>query len=75
MAPADAEVPGTVISRPGAVPYRWHWRKRLPERHGQPCRVLARGALNSVLVEFEDGYRVFTSRFAVRKSVSPPRRR
>jgi hypothetical protein len=26
------------------------------------CRVLARGKLNTCLVEFEDGYRVTTSR-------------
>lgn len=31
------------------------------------CRVLARGTMNSVLVEFEDGERVVTSRNAVRK--------
>lgn len=45
----------------------WYWRKRLPERKGQRCRVVARGALNSALVEFEDGWRVVTSRYAVRK--------
>lgn len=47
--------------------HRWHWRKWLPERHGQPCRVLATGRMNSALVEFEDGARVITSRYAVRK--------
>ena len=47
----------------------WFWKTRLPERKGQPCRVLARGNMNSILVEFEDGYRVVTSRFAVRKRV------
>lgn len=47
--------------------HTWHWRVRLPERRGQLCRVLARGAMNSVLVEFADGYRVITSRFAVRR--------
>lgn len=45
----------------------WYWRKWLPERHGQPCRVLATGRMNSALVEFEDGYKVITSRYAVRK--------
>jgi hypothetical protein len=49
-------------------PYVWHWRARLPERHGQPCRVLARGRMNSVLVEFADGFLVVTSRFAVRRA-------
>jgi hypothetical protein len=47
--------------------YRWRVRTRLPERFGQACRVLARGALNSCLVEFEDGYRVVTSRNYLRR--------
>ena len=47
--------------------HRWHWRKWLPERHGQLCRVLATGRMNSALVEFEDGTKVVTSRYAVRK--------
>jgi len=45
----------------------WFWRVRLPERKDEPCRVIARGAKNSVLVEFADGLRVITSRYAVRK--------
>jgi hypothetical protein len=45
----------------------WRWKVRLPERKGQLCRILARGALNSCLVEFEDGWRVITSRYAIRK--------
>jgi hypothetical protein len=45
----------------------WFWRVRLPERKDEPCRVVARGAKNSVLVEFADGQRVITSRYAVRK--------
>ena len=36
----------------------WRVRTRLPERHGQPCRVLARGRLNTIMVEFADGLRV-----------------
>jgi hypothetical protein len=47
--------------------HSWRWRKWLPERYGQSCRVLANGRLNSALVEFEDGHRVITSRYAVRK--------
>jgi len=53
---------------PDPYPLRWHWRARLPERKGQPCRVVARGVLNSVLVEFADGFRVVTSRYAVRRA-------
>lgn len=48
----------------------WRIKTRLPERKGQRCRVLARGKLNSCLVEFVDGTRVVTSRWAVRKIVS-----
>jgi hypothetical protein len=48
--------------------YRWRWKARLPERHGQLLRVLARGKLNSCLIEFEDGWRVVTSRNALRKA-------
>ena len=47
--------------------YIWYWRCRLPERKGQRCKILARGSMNSILVEFEDGYRVITSFHAVRK--------
>lgn len=48
--------------------YRWHWKARMPERHGQLFRVLVRGKLNSCLVEFiNDGWRMVTSRNALRK--------
>lgn len=48
------------------IVYRWRIRTKLPERHGQLCRVVARGRMNSILVEFfEDGWKVVTSRFAV----------
>ena len=47
--------------------YYWRIRKWLPERYGQSCRVLARGKLNSALVEFEDGQRVITNRWNLRR--------
>lgn len=47
--------------------YVWRVRTRLSERFGSHCRVLVRGALNSCLVEFEDGLRVVTSRNYVRR--------
>jgi len=50
----------------------WHWRQRLPGRKGMPCRILARGKMNSILVEFEDGTQVITSRYAVRVRKIPP---
>lgn len=49
-------------------PYVWRVRTRLPERFGQRCRVLTRGAMNSCVVEFEDGTFVVTSRWYVRKA-------
>ena len=48
-------------------PYYWRVKTRLPERKGTRCRVLARGKMNSALVEFEDGYKVVTSRNYFRK--------
>jgi len=51
----------------------WWWRTRLPERKGQRCRILVRAKrMNSVLVEFEDGFRVVTSRYAVRRTRPDP---
>lgn len=50
------------------VVYLWRVRTRLPERFGQRCRVLVRGAMNSCLVVFEDGYRVVTSRNYLRRA-------
>jgi hypothetical protein len=67
-------------------PYRWTWRWRtweLPggrfrapwfgdgvDRTGQACRVVTRGTRNSALLEFEDGYRVITSRGGLRRAPS-----
>lgn len=48
-------------------PLVWFWRSRLPERKGTACRIVCKGRMNSVLVEFPDGFRVVTSLNAVRK--------
>ena len=45
----------------------WRVRRTLPERFGQRLRVLARGTMNSALVEFEDGVRYVVNRWAFRK--------
>ncbi len=55
------------MTEPSLYLYVWHWRARLPERKGQRCRLLAKGLLNSVAVEFEDGYQVVTSLNAIRR--------
>jgi hypothetical protein len=51
-------------------PYVYVWRAigwRILDRKGQRCRVVARGTMNSCLLEFEDGFRVVTSRNAIRR--------
>jgi hypothetical protein len=55
------------MSPVASYPYTWHWRTKHGERHRQPCRVWARGSMNSIGVEFADGFRTVTARFAVRK--------
>ncbi len=59
----------TVDLRPLWTHY-WWYRKWLPERKNQFCRVRARGngrGPRNVLVEFPDGFRVVSTRFCVRK--------
>lgn len=53
-------------SMSGDLPYVYRWDRH--GRKGQRCRVLARGAMNSCLVEFADGYRMVTSRNAIRRA-------
>lgn len=49
-------------------PYVFRWRKFRPEWFGRRCAVLSRGALNSALVQFEDGEKAIVSRNALRKA-------
>jgi hypothetical protein len=49
-----------------SYPYVFYWREP-PGFKGRRCRVTARGKMNSIRVEFEDGFRMITSRYAVRK--------
>lgn len=70
------EYKGEKLDAP-AYTHVWYWRRqRVPgravDRKGQRCRVVARAIprrdhVHSILVEFEDGARVVTSRYAVRK--------
>lgn len=64
------------MTRPPAFPYVWHWcqgpwRVFDRERKGERCRVVCRGAMNSALVEFEDGWRTVTSRNGLRRAPAP----
>ena len=45
----------------------WRWRTNLPGRHGAACRLIARGTMNSAIIEFEDGARFCVSRNAFMK--------
>lgn len=47
--------------------HTYRWAKYRPDWKGRACLVLARGAKNSVLIEFEGGEKAVTSRWAVRK--------
>ena len=49
------------------LPYIYRWDRH--GRKGQPCRVTARGTMNSCRVEFADGFVMITSRHAVRKAI------
>lgn len=46
-------------------PYEYRWNRQ--GRKGEPCRVLVRGKMNSCSVEFLDGFKMVTSRNALRK--------
>lgn len=43
------------------------WRKYRPEWCGRRCRIVARGARNSRLIEFEDGSQAVVSGWALRR--------
>jgi len=50
-------------------PYRYAWKnnaKRLT-LYDRACRVVARGAMNSIMIEFEDGQWEIVSRYAIRR--------
>jgi hypothetical protein len=52
--------------------YAWGPRFVIPDvpvldRKGEPCRIIARGRMNSALVEFADGEQFVVSRNALRR--------
>ena len=48
--------------------YRWNRPDAANNRKGQPCRLICRGRMNSILVEFADGFRMVTSGNAIRRA-------
>jgi len=55
--------------------FRWKNNPRRKELYGRPCRVLCASGppMRSVLVEFEDGERVVTDEYAIRKAAKSDR--
>jgi hypothetical protein len=63
-------------------PYVWAWDRyrcfewNIPGGYkGKRCRLLASTRMNSVAIEFEDGYRTITSRNGLKRAkegVAPP---
>jgi hypothetical protein len=54
--------------------YAWGPRGNLHDamdRKGQCCKIIARGTMNSALIEFHDGYLAVVSRNALRRSYKP----
>lgn len=51
----------------GTKRYVYRWNRC--GRKGHLCKVTARGTMNSACVEFEDGFRMITSRNALKKAV------
>lgn len=48
--------------------YAWKNNPRRAEFTDKPCRIIERGSsMNSVLIEFEDGQRIVTSAWAVKR--------
>lgn len=54
----------------GHIVYIYRWDRQ--GRKGQRCKLLARGTMNSCLLEFDDGYQMVTSRNALRKALPKP---
>jgi hypothetical protein len=48
------------------LPYVYRWNRQ--DRKGQRCRLIARGKMNSICVEFADGYRMITSGNAIMRA-------
>lgn len=60
------QFPRHVPSLRKAVTYVYRWDRH--NRKGQICRVFARGTMNSVGLEFEDGFRMVSSGNALRRA-------
>ncbi|MGO4171607.1 hypothetical protein [Bosea sp. TAF32] len=55
-------------NHPAPVSFTYIYRWNRCDRKGQRCRVFARGTMNSVGLEFEDGFRMVSSGNALRRA-------
>lgn len=62
----QGDVQFTRLHQPTHV-YAWGNNEKRATLKGRPCRVLARGAMRSVMIEFADGQREIVSIRALRK--------
>jgi hypothetical protein len=62
---AAASRKNSANGQPFDIRYVFRWNRF--GRKGQTCKVIARGKMNSCMLEFADGWRVVTSRNALRK--------
>lgn len=46
--------------------YAWKNNEKRKQLYKKNCRILAKGKKNSILIEFENGDREITSRYAVK---------
>lgn len=53
--------------------YAWRNNEKRATLFGRQCRVVARGKMGSVLIEFEDGSREVVSRRALRRNTGDAR--
>lgn len=52
--------------------YAWKNNSRRAELYGRHCRIVARGTMNSIMIEFADGERCVVSRNSVRRLEANP---
>jgi hypothetical protein len=62
----DLSIPA-IVPNAATMTHWWRLRATLPDRHGQPLRIVTIGKLNSIEIEFWDGEHHIANRYAVRK--------
>lgn len=49
--------------------FNWGNNSKRHTMKGRKCRIIARGRMNSIEIEFEDGQREIVSRYSVRRVI------